>query len=218
MFDRPLRLRTAGSTVQSPTHMNYPNFQSSSTLQQNNQNRSRVRASSATGLSLGLDLRTTQFRSGHGMPSATAQSPTSRTTPTSQLGGLGSGGGVSSSSPYTASFHTAPLTAPIDFTLPRTPGFLPAGQDYSMPQMSAPLAPPNDFSQAFQASMSGSSSRTPIRDTFGSQSQSSSDRNDDYGHDNLGGGLKRKPSFTTLPHVGGPTSTSATGSTYGNPN
>ncbi len=120
----------------------YSSFPSSG-LQQNPQNRSRMRAASST-LPLNLDLRT-QFRSvgsGHTMQSS-AHSPTSRPNTTSQLGGV--------SSSYTASFPSAPLTAPIDFSLPRTPGFRSTGQDYSMPQMSAPIAPPNDFSQASRA-------------------------------------------------------------------
>lgn len=68
-----------------------------------------------------------------------------------------------------------------------------------MPQMSAPIAPPTDFSQAFQASMSNNSSRTPMRDTFGGgplsmgQNQSSGERNDDYPQDPMG--LKRKRSY-----------------------
>ncbi|EAQ90487.1 hypothetical protein CHGG_02422 [Chaetomium globosum CBS 148.51] len=45
--------------------------------------------------------------------------------------------------------------------LPRSSGYRTSTSDYSIPQMSAPIAPPNDFSQAFQASMSSSSSRTP---------------------------------------------------------
>ncbi|KAK0635403.1 hypothetical protein B0T17DRAFT_40220 [Bombardia bombarda] len=153
-----------GSTVQSPTHMGYPNFQPSG-LQANQQRNSRMRAASAS-LPLGLDLRT-QFRSGvggSGNMQPTAHSPTGpRTSSTPQLGG----GGVSSSS-YTASFPSAPLSAPNDFSLPRTPGFRSSGGgDYSMPQMSAPIAPPNDFSQAFHSMTSSNSSRTPIRDTFG---------------------------------------------------
>lgn len=69
-----------------------------------------------------------------------------------------------------------------------------------MPQMSAPIAPPNDFSQAFQASMSSSNARTPMRDTFGGgplglgQNQNSGERTDDYTQDPMG--LKRKRSFT----------------------
>jgi len=180
--------------------MNYPNFQSSS-MQQNPQNRSRMRAASAT-LPIGLDLRT-QFRSVGGSAHSltpTAASPTTRPTSTSS---------------YTASFPSAPLTAPMDFALPRTPGFRSTGQDYSMPQMSAPIAPPNDFSQAFQASMTGSGARTPMRDSFGGigQAPSSTDRSDDYSQDSLG--LKRKPSFT-LSQGAGASSTAGTGSTYGN--
>ncbi|OIW29912.1 hypothetical protein CONLIGDRAFT_351518 [Coniochaeta ligniaria NRRL 30616] len=192
----------SSSTVQSPTHINYPNFQSSS--MQNSQNRSRLRAASAS-LPLGLDLRN-QFRSvgtGHNMQS-TAHSPGPRTSSNAQIGGV--------SSSY-SSYPSAPLTAPMDF-LPRTPGFRSSGADYSMPQMSAPIAPSNDFAQAFQ-SMSGSSSRTPMRDTFGGgplslgQSQTSGERNDDYSQDRMG--IKRKRSFT------GPSSATSTGqSTYGN--
>lgn len=196
--------RFIGSTVQSPTHMNYSGFQSSS-LQQSSQNRFRSRAASAT-LPLGLDLRT-QFRSvgsGQGMQSS-AHSPTHRSTSNSQLGGV--------SSSYTASFPSAPLTAPIDFSLPRTPGFRPSGQDYSMPQMSAPIAPPNDFSQAFQASLTSSNTRTPMRDTFAG-GPLSGDRSDDYGQESLSTGMKRKRSFT-LPQ-GGAGSNSGSGQAYGN--
>jgi hypothetical protein len=193
----------SGSTVQSPTHM-YSNFQSSS-LQPNQQRGSRLRAASAS-LPLGLDLRN-QFRSstvGSGNPQPSAHSPGPR-TPTSQFGGV--------SSSYTASFPSAPLTAPVDFSLPRTPGFRSSGADYSMPQMSAPIAPPNDFSQAFQASMSSSNARTPMRDTFGGgplsigQNQNSTDRTDDYSQDPMG--LKRKRSFT-----GSATANSATTAAY----
>jgi hypothetical protein len=182
--------------------MNYPNFQSSS--MQNSQNRSRLRAASAS-LPLGLDLRN-QFRSvgtGSSMQSS-AISPGSRTSSNPQI--------VAASSSY-SSYPSAPLTAPMDF-LPRTPGFRSSGADYSMPQMSAPIAPPNDFSQAFH-NMSGSNSRTPMRDTFNGgslsmgQGQSSGDRSDDYSQDRMG--IKRKRSFT------GPSSATSTGqSSYGN--
>ncbi|KAK3945093.1 homeobox-leucine zipper protein HDG5 [Diplogelasinospora grovesii] len=197
----------SASTVQSPTHMSYPNFQSSS-LQNSQQRGSRLRAASAS-LPLGLDLRT-QFRSGVGSGNlqSTTHSPGGpRTTSTPHIGGTG---GIGVSSSYTASFPSAPLTAPVDFSLPRTPGFRSSGTDYSMPQMSAPIAPPNDFSQAFQASMSNhSSTRTPMRDTFGGgggigghhsshQNSVTGDRNEDgfssHSQDPLG--MKRKRSFT----------------------
>ena len=121
------------STVQSPTHMGYSNFQPSS-LQTNQQrgHGSRLRAASAS-LPLGLDLRT-QFRSVGGsgslQPSAHSPGGSGRTASTSQLSS-----GVSSS--YSGSFPSAPLTAPHDFSLPRTSGFRSSGNDYSMPQMSA---------------------------------------------------------------------------------
>ncbi|GAB1314279.1 hypothetical protein MFIFM68171_04489 [Madurella fahalii] len=188
----------SGSTVQSPTHMNYPNFQSSN-LQANQQRNSRLRAASAS-LPLGLDLRT-QFRSaiGSGNMQSAAHSPGPRTSSTPQLGGV--------SSSYTASFPSAPLTAPVDYSLPRTPGYRSSAADYSMSQLSAPIAPPNDFSQAFQA-------RTPMRDSFGGsalglghQSQNSGDRGDDFSQDPLG--MKRKRSFP------GTSSATATGAGYG---
>lgn len=168
-----------GSSVTSPTHMSYPNFSSSSF--QNSQNRSRLRASSAT-LPLGLDLSAQRSYSAshHGLRSAT--SPTHRHA-------------AVTSAPYSTGFPTAPLTAPSDFSLPRTPGFPTRAHDYSMPQMSAPIAPPNDFSQAFHASMSSAhSSRTPMRDQFGGGGPLGDRSGDDYG--GPGGELKRKRSFT----------------------
>lgn len=56
----------------------------------------------------------------------------------------------------TTGFQSAPLAAPSDFNLPRTPADLasssahananaPAPRDYHMPQLSAPMAPPGDF-------------------------------------------------------------------------
>jgi len=142
---------------------------------QNAQSRSRLRAASAS-LPLNLGGAYRPVGSGQTMQSS-AHSPTARSPSTSQLG--------SGSSAYTASFPSAPLTAPMDFSLPRTPGFRPTGQDYSMPQMSAPIAPPNDFSQAFQ-SMTSPSARTPIRDTFSGSTLGSGDRSDDYSQKGTG--------------------------------
>ena len=88
-----------------------------------------------------------------------------------------------------------------------------------MPQMSAPIAPPNDFSQAFQASMSSPTARAPMRDSFGgggplgiSQPNSGQDQRSEggNGYDDMGpGSLKRKTSF----HIsgGGSVPTSAAG-------
>lgn len=188
--------------------MSYSNLQSPN-LQQAPQNRSRLRAASAT-LPLGLDLRN-QYRSVGSALQSPGHNTTPRATASSQFGG---------STSYTASFPSAPLTAPIDFALPRTPGIRTGVPDYSMSQMSAPIAPPNDFSQAFHASMSSSNARTPMRDTFGGgplgiSGTQNEQRNDDYSQD-LGGpnGLKRKRSF---PLPGGPSPSTGSGpQAYGN--
>ncbi|KAI1415193.1 hypothetical protein F5Y13DRAFT_6517 [Hypoxylon sp. FL1857] len=197
----------SSSGVQSsPTNINY------SSLQQPSQNRSRLRAASAT-LPLGLDLRH-QYRpmsTSHGLQSP-SHSSTPRVATTAPYG---------SSSAYTTSFPSAPLTAPIDFPLSRTPGINRTSvQDYSMPQMSAPIAPPQDFTQALHGSMASSSTRTPMRDTFGggplsvNQGQGSSERSEDYSQEGLGGSgpsLKRKRSSFSLSqggHTPGPTQTS----------
>ncbi|KAI0840060.1 hypothetical protein F5Y06DRAFT_247149 [Hypoxylon sp. FL0890] len=197
----------SSSGVQSsPTNINY------SSLQQPSQNRSRLRAASAT-LPLGLDLRH-QYRpmsSSHGIQSP-SHSSTPRVATTAPYG---------SSSAYTTSFPSAPLTAPIDFPLSRTPGINRTSvQDYSMPQMSAPIAPPQDFTQALHGSMASSSTRTPMRDTFGggplsvNQGQGSGERSEDYSQEGLGGSapnLKRKRSSFSLSqggHTPGPAQTS----------
>ncbi|KAI1138816.1 hypothetical protein F5Y05DRAFT_351480 [Hypoxylon sp. FL0543] len=187
----------------SPTNINY------SSLQQPSQNRSRLRAASAT-LPLGLDLRH-QYRPSHSLQSP-GHSSTPRVATTAPYG---------SSSAYTTSFPSAPLTAPIDFPLSRTPGINRTSvQDYSMPQMSAPIAPPQDFTQALHGSMSSSSTRTPMRDTFGggplgvNQGQGSGERSDDYAQEGIGGSgpsLKRKRSSFSLSqggHTPGPAQTS----------
>ena len=175
-----------GSTVQSPTHMSYSGFQSSSLQAANQQRNPRMRSSSAASLPLGLDLRT-QYRSAVGsgaggglQTGSTHHSPGGAGSRTASTPGLG--GGVSSS--YTASFPSAPLSAPIDFSLPRTSGYRSSGAaDYSMSQMSAPIAPPNDFSQAFQSM----STRTPMRDSFSGGSGGSSGGG--VGSGGLGSGL-----------------------------
>lgn len=151
----------------------------------NSQNRSsRLRAASAT-LPLGLDLRTTgvggsPYRSVSN--AAGALSPTAGTPRQQQMGSLN---GLVSSSGYATSYATsysnnfptsAPLTAPLDFSMSSSVSRTGAGNgvgyrntstssmsnngmtDYtSMPQMSAPLAPPHDFSQAFLGTGAGTS-------------------------------------------------------------
>jgi hypothetical protein len=149
-----------------------------------------------------------QYRSlssGHGLQPPN-HSSTSRTPSTAPYG---------TSSAYSTSFASAPLTAPIDFSLPRTSSIRSSIQDYSMPQMSAPIAPPHDFTQALHGHMGGSSSRTPMRDTFGGgpltigQGQGSNDKSEEHSQDGLSGSsasLKRKRSSFSLsqgPHTSG---------------
>lgn len=187
---------TASGVQTSPGNMGYSSVHSS-TLQQPPQNRSRLRAASAT-LPLGLDLRTQQYRSlssGQGLQSSPHLS-TSRGASTASY---------PSSSTYTSSYPSAPLTAPVDFSHPRTPGARGVGHEYSMPQLSAPIAPSHGFSQALHGNMPGSSTRTPMRDTFGGgpvgndHNHGMGDRGGGYSpdtYDGSGAGLKRKRSFS----------------------
>ncbi|RYP72160.1 hypothetical protein DL771_004394 [Monosporascus sp. 5C6A] len=124
----------------SPTNINYSSVQAP-TLQQPQHNRSRLRAASAN-LPLGLDLRH-QYRPGHGLQPSN-HSSTPRAASTSPYGNPPT---------YTTGFPSAPLTAPVDFSLPRTPTIRTSVPDYSPPQMSAPIAPPQDFTAALHDSL-----------------------------------------------------------------
>ena len=170
--------------MQSGPGLNYPGTQQSS------QPRSRLRAASAT-LPLNLDLRN-QYRS----TSSTRRSPSH----------IGSGRSATSVSQYadpsiyTTSYPPAPLTAPMDFSPPRPSNAKPHGQEYSNAQTSAPITAPSDFSQALHGSVSNQTSRTPMRDSFGSGAlgyNQSEERNDSFG-DTLSGpaSWKRDRSFT----------------------
>ncbi|KAI1284375.1 hypothetical protein F5Y07DRAFT_1875 [Xylaria sp. FL0933] len=200
---------TTSGLQSSTTNINY------SSLQQPSQARSRLRAASAT-LPLGLDLRHQyrSFSSSHGLQPPT-HSSTSRAASNAPYG---------TASGYSTSFPSAPLTAPIDFSLPRTPGIRSSIQDYSIPQMSAPIAPPHDFTQALHGNVSGSSSRTPMRDTFGGgpltmgQNQGPNDKGDEHSHDGLnasGTGLKRKRSSFSLSQVPHTSGSSQSSQSYG---
>lgn len=181
--------------------MSYPNYPSSA-MQPNSSNRSRLRSTSTSGLPLNLDLRNQQYRALSNAASNHSMQTPSGSGGSRSAGGSGSSRQLGSSSSYSAAgYPSAPLTAPIDYHLPTrtsSSGFRSStGGDYSMPQMSAPIAPSSDFSQAF-SSMSGSSRR----DTFGS---AAGDRNDEYDQSSSSlSGLKRKRSFT------GPGSSAAT--------
>lgn len=127
----------------SPQHMNYSPSHPPSSLQQSAPAAmSRLRASTGGAFPQGLDLRN-QYRS---LP----QQGASHLPPTSRP----------FASPYSTGFASAPLTAPMEFSLPRTPS------DANHPQLSAPMAPPQDFSNAYNTSRAPQSERE-----FSSQGQ-----------------------------------------------
>ena len=73
------------------------------------------------------------------------------------------------SSPFTTGYASAPLTAPVDFSLPRTPVESVQGRrDFSIPQLSAPMAPPQDFQSAYTSNLSPPRTHQNDRD-FNSQ-------------------------------------------------
>ncbi|KAI0865962.1 hypothetical protein F4860DRAFT_201884 [Xylaria cubensis] len=194
------------------TNINY------SSLQQPSQARSRLRAASAT-LPLGLDLRHQyrSFSSSHSLQPPN-HSSTPRTASTVPYG---------TSSSYSMSFPSAPLTAPMDFSLPRTPSIRSTIPDYSIPQMSAPIAPPHDFTQALHGNIASSASRTPLRDTFGGgsltigQGQGSNDKVEEHSQDGLSGpsaSLKRKRSSFSLAQIPHTSSSSTSVQPYGHTN
>ncbi|KAF7554739.1 hypothetical protein G7046_g6736 [Stylonectria norvegica] len=176
---------------QSPPSINYSNLQSP-------QNRNRLRAVSAT-LPLNLDVRN------HYRPMATETQSTSpsgppRAMPVSTQYGNGS--------IYTTSYPSAPLTAPMEYSSQRNSNPRLSVQNYSASQMSAPIAPPRDFSQAFQTSTTMTSFSTNGSTNF-SQGQ---EQNEARGNILSGSpGHKRKRSLTM------PTGTSASATGIGRP-
>jgi len=117
---------------------------------------SRLRASSSAfppGLDLRAQYRTlpAQNNSPHGLPA----------TPRSS----------SFANAFTGGYASAPLTAPVDFSLPRTPIDGSQGnRDFNIPQLSAPMAPPQDFSSAYNSNLSPVRGQQSDRD-FGNQGQ-----------------------------------------------
>ncbi|RDW70071.1 hypothetical protein BP5796_08468 [Coleophoma crateriformis] len=164
----------------SPSHMSYAHSQNPSSAPRTSPSSlSRLRSTSAAfppGLDLRNQYRTLPSQQHHGMP------PTPRS-------------GSSFAGHYTSGFQSAPLSAPVDFSLPRTPGE--PGRDFSMPQMSAPMAPPQDFANAYNSPVR---SHHPDREYAGPEhGQSVSPRSAEQ---NSGGGpnyetdQKRRRSFT----------------------
>lgn len=134
-----------------------PSHGSSASLQQSSPSAmSRLRASSLA-LTPSLDLRNqyrpfpSQQHSSHGAP------------PTPRSGSF--------ASTFTGGYASAPLTAPVDFSLPRTPIDGQGTRDYNIPQLSAPMAPPQDFQSAYNSSVS------PVRTQQGDRNFSSQGQN-----------------------------------------
>ena len=139
---------------------------------------SRLRASSAA-FPPGLDLRNqyrmqTQNNSSHGgMPIAPRSG--------------------SFSGPFSGGYASAPLTAPVDFSLPRTPVDGTHGnRDFSIPQLSAPMAPPQDFSNAYNSNPSPVTGPRGERD-FGNQPKNNGDS---VGHSQSQVGEQQRPRNT----------------------
>jgi len=122
---------SASNVQSSPTHMTYPpSHAGSSSI--------RLRASSAA-FPHSLDLRA-QYRA---IPNQN-HSPLGITPRSSSF-----------SHAFTGGYASAPLTAPVDFSLPRTPiNGTHGSRDYNIPQLSAPMAAPQDFSNAYNSSLS----------------------------------------------------------------
>jgi hypothetical protein len=79
------------------------------------------------------------------------------------------------STAFTAGYASAPLTAPVDFSLPRSP--VESGQGrrgFSIPQLSAPMAPPQDFQSAYTSTLSPSRTQQSGRE-FNSQGSNTGD-------------------------------------------
>lgn len=156
----------------SPSHMTYPGTHSSSSLQQSSpSNMSRLRASSSA-FPPGLDLRA-QYRN---LPAQNNSSHGS--TPRSS----------SFAHAFTGGYASAPLTAPVDFSLPRTP-IDGSHRDFSIPQLSAPMAPPQDFSSAYNSSLSPARASQNDRD-FNSQAQSGQSTSDQGGSGHVQGSMQ----------------------------
>jgi hypothetical protein len=151
-----------GSNIQtSPTSMTYSPSHGSAAAplhQSSPSAMSRLRASSAA-FPPGLDLRN-QYRT---LPSQ------------GNSQGLSTPRSSSFASAFTGGYASAPLTAPVDFSLPRTPNDTnPGTRDFSIPQLSAPMAPPQDFSNAYNSTINPSRAQQGEQD-FVNQGQNSRD-------------------------------------------
>ncbi|KAG0648439.1 Homeobox HD-10 [Hyphodiscus hymeniophilus] len=76
---------------------------------------------------------------------------------------------------FAGGYASAPLTAPVEFSLPRTPNDTnPNQRDFSIPQLSAPMAPPQDFSNAYNSILNTNQGQQRERE-YGNQEQNGGD-------------------------------------------
>ena len=116
---------------------------------------SRLRATSGA-FPPGLDLRN-QYR-----PNPSQGNPYGLSTPRSS----------SFATTFTSGYASAPLTAPAELSLPRTPNGTNNGQrEINFPQLSAPMAPPQDFPDAHNPNLSPNQ-RQQADQEYGDQGQS----------------------------------------------
>ena len=169
MWRSPALTRITDNNLQnSPTHITYSpsHGPGASSLQQTQSPSamSRIRAASSA-FPPGLDLRT-QYRPISGQNNSSNGMPA---TPRSS----------SFANAFTGGYASAPLTAPVDFQLPRTP--IDGGhRDFNIPQLSAPMAPPQDFSNAYNSNLSPVRGQQGDRD-FGNQGQNNGDGSQGHG-------------------------------------
>lgn len=141
----------------SPTQLSYSQSHGpSGSIQQSSPSAmSRLRTSSSA-FPPGLDLRN-QYQRGMSQNSPHGVTPRSSTISNSYSGG----------------FASAPLTAPVDFQLPRTP--IDGPRNFNIPQLSAPMQPPQDFQSGYNSNISPIRGHQVERD-FGSQGQQSTEQ------------------------------------------
>ncbi|PBP22763.1 hypothetical protein BUE80_DR006312 [Diplocarpon rosae] len=128
-----------------PAHMTYPPSQSGSSHQQPSSIVSHLRGASSATFPPGLDMRNQYRGIANPNPSPSPnQSPLGITARSSTF-----------SHAFTSGYSSAPLTAPSDFSLPRTPVDAAHNTRDYLPQLSAPMVPPHDFSNAYSSNGHG---------------------------------------------------------------
>ncbi|TAQ88294.1 hypothetical protein B7494_g3402 [Chlorociboria aeruginascens] len=150
----------SNSNLASSPTVTYPSSHGPSLQQSSPSAMSRLRAASSV-FPAGLDLRN-QYR---GLTSQ-QQSSLHPAAPRSN----------SFAGAFTGGYASAPLTAPVDFSLPRTPlDGAQENRDFRIPQLSAPMAPPQDFSNAYRPNLNPLGGQRRDREFSSQDSQKSGD-------------------------------------------